>query len=358
MKIVGLGMLHDTDGQQATAIVQFDNLEYRSFAALPEHTFVSVPVDGGEIASMAEWVDLDQDGYLDMVQLNPWGAATIWINDLDGPPFRQPTKSSDPGWTLRGIPQSHYAAWGDYDDDGDLDLYRIAGRYAPPVVWEPGTGHLYVNLGGGRFAHMLAGSPTTGNHSTATAGWADFDNDGFLDLIGDRTSEAVSPVYRNNLPQTGNVNHWLKVQCEGRVTNRDAVGGKVRVKASIEGRERWQLRQIGRSWGGVLTAHFGLGDAAKVDVLWVEWPSWVVQEYKDVAVNQSLTIKEPPQLVPTGPTSFEVKCWPGMQFAVEASVDLKTWTGVGTVENINGTATFSDVAPAEGTCRFYRVVDD
>ena len=45
LKGVGLGVLHDTDGQQATAIVQFDNLEYRSFAALPEHTFVSVPVD-------------------------------------------------------------------------------------------------------------------------------------------------------------------------------------------------------------------------------------------------------------------------------------------------------------------------
>ncbi len=572
LKGVGLGVLHDTDGQQATAIVQFDNIEARSLVPLPEDTFVSVPVDiggnvlaaewvdidndgwhdlslfviqgpyyftasgswrifrnthdgafarvweqafdqyldaytqgfgdydndglpdvavghdtqppfrlyhnvgGGQLEQVwedppsspyfhCEWADLDQDGYLDLVQLSPWGAATVWINDLDGPPFRQPTKSSDPGWTLRNIPQSHYTAWGDYDDDGlldlyvtcsqtqgmlyrnlgagqfaatsfrgpaitcleaewvdfdgdndldlvinpfafatgvvvyqndgggqlvpmtaaeigdlatdtaensvvmswgdfdndgDLDLYRVAGRVdMPSAVWVPGTGRLYVNLGGGRFARMLAGSPTTGNHiAPGTAGWADFDNDGFLDLIGDKTSETASPVYRNNLPQTGNADHWLKVQCEGRVTNRDAVGAKVRVKASIDGQERWQLRQIGRSWGGVLTAHFGLGDAAKVDMLRVEWPSGVVQEYNDVAVNQSLTIKEPPRLVSTGPTSFEVRCWPGMQFAVEASFDLKTWTGVGSVANVNGTATFSDVAPAEGTCRFYRVVDD
>lgn len=137
------------------------------------------------------------------------------------------------------------------------------------------------------------------------------------------------------------------------------LGAKVRVDAKIGGQERWQLRQIVRpGCGGTLVAHFGLGDAAKVNVLRVEWPSGVVQEYREVGVNQSLVIREPPRLVPTGPCEFEVRCWLGMQFAVQTSVDLKTWSSVGSVTNVNGTATFSDTEGVHGTCRFYRVVEE
>lgn len=410
-----------------------------------------------------EWADLDLDGYLDLVELDPWGTARVWINDHNGPPFRRASKVSDPGFALTSIEGSVYTAWGDYDDDGLLDLYATAiegpghlfrnlgaGKFAPAAFegsastaleaewvdydgdndvdlvinssverplevyrndgggqlvlmteaeigdiagdvtqnsvamswgdydndgdldlyrvdgvipghgWTPGTGRFFVNQGAGRFVRVVAGSPTTGNHSYPhTACWADYNNDGFLDLIGDRATELGSPIYRNNLPQTGNANHWLKVQCEGRVSNRDAVGAKVRVNATIGGQERWQLRQIVRpGCGGTLIAHFGLGDAAKVDVLRVEWPSGVVQEYREVGVNQSLVIKEPPRLVPTGPCEFQVQCWLGMQFTVQASVDLKTWSSVGSVTNVNDTARFSDAVGVDGTCRFYRVVDD
>ncbi|MBE7504339.1 MAG: VCBS repeat-containing protein [Verrucomicrobiales bacterium] len=368
---------------------------------------------GGGTYFHCEWADLDLDGYLDLVQLNAGGPTTVWINDHDGPPFRRALEANDPGFALRKITPSHYTAWGDYDDDGlmdlyvaategpgqlfrnlgagqfeltafrgpagisldaewvdydgdndldlvinfffapllkvyrndgggqlvlmteaeigdlasdatrnslamswgdydndgDLDLYRADGVW-PGHGWTPGTGRLYVNQGGGRFVRVVAGSPTTGNHSYPyTACWADYNNDGFLDLIG--------------------------------------------------GQERWQLRQIVRpGCGGTLVAHFGLGDAAKVDVLRVEWPSGVVQEYREVGVNQSLVIKEPPRLVPTGPCEFQVQCWLGMQFAVQASVDLKTWSSVGSVTNRNGTATFSDAVGVHGTCRFYRVVDE
>lgn len=75
-------------------------------------------------------------------------------------------------------------------------------------------------------------------------------------------------------------------------------------------------------------------------------------------INQSLVIKEPPRLVPTGPCEFEVKCWPGMQFTVEASQDLTTWIPIGSVMNTNGTAKFGDAVGAHGACRFYRVVED
>lgn len=411
-----------------------------------------------------EWADLDNDGYLDLVQLHPWGKATVWLNDHDGPPFHRVTQSNEAGWALSQVRESHYTAWGDYDNDGlldvyvtgytvpgqlfhnlgggyfekagfqgpaspaldaawvdydgdgdldlvinfyhlrplevyrndgeghlalmtaaeigdladdpiehscamswgdfdndgDLDLYRVAALGPGLLDWVPQPGRLYVNQGGGRFVRTEAGSPTSGAYGYPyTACWGDYDNDGFLDLIGSKTAESSSPLYRNNLPNLGNANHWLKVRCEGRVSNRDAVGAKVRVTAVIGGEERWQLRQIVRPGsGGPLIAHFGLGDATQVEALRVEWPSGIVQELKEVAVNQSLVVKEPPRLVPTGPCAFEVKCWPGMHFTVEASTDLKTWTPVGQVLNVTGTATFGDAVGVHGACRFYRVVED
>lgn len=68
-------------------------------------------------------------------------------------------------------------------------------------------------------------------------------------------------------------------------------------------------------------------------------------------------LREPPRLQPAGPTSFEVACWKGMSFGVEASTDLERWTAVGTVMNTDGTARFDDAVPVHGACRFDRVVE-
>jgi len=61
------------------------------------------------------------------------------------------------------------------------------------------------------------------------------------------------------------------------VSNRSAIGAKVRVKATIGGVSRWQLRQItgGSGWVGYneLRANFGFGDATKIDIVRIEWPS-------------------------------------------------------------------------------------
>jgi hypothetical protein len=72
----------------------------------------------------------------------------------------------------------------------------------------------------------------------------------------------------------------------GTVSNRAAIGAKVRVRATIWGKEVWQLRQISGGEGGGqgdLRAHFGLGDSTNVTTLRVEWPSAIVQEFTNVA---------------------------------------------------------------------------
>src|SRR5207249_8275735 len=69
------------------------------------------------------------------------------------------------------------------------------------------------------------------------------------------------------------------------VSNRDAIGAKVRARATIAGKTFWQLREINEGGGhnsAPLIAHFGLGDATNVDLLRIEWPSGYVQEITEI----------------------------------------------------------------------------
>ena len=83
----------------------------------------------------------------------------------------------------------------------------------------------------------------------------------------------------------------------GTVSNRSAIGAKVRVNAFYRGASRWQVREISggdsESNQQSLNAEFGLADATTIDTLRVEWPSGAVQELHDVAPRQFLTITEP-----------------------------------------------------------------
>ena len=117
---------------------------------------------------------------------------------------------------------------------------------------------------------------------------------GFLDLIvprGATTRCSTILLYRNN----GNSNSWFKIKLVGTVSNRSAIGAKVRLKATIGGRTFWQLREINIGNGftsGPLEAHFGLNDATNIDVVRIEWPSGVVQTMTNVAAKQFLTVVE------------------------------------------------------------------
>jgi hypothetical protein len=94
-----------------------------------------------------------------------------------------------------------------------------------------------------------------------------------------------------------------------------------------------------------------------VTTLRIEWPSGIVQEIMDVPVDQILTITEPARLVPLGPREFQIRCWKGMQFDVQKSLNLQTWDSLGVVTNATGTLTFQDTQgePQTAAC-FYRVV--
>jgi hypothetical protein len=80
------------------------------------------------------------------------------------------------------------------------------------------------------------------------------------------------------------------------ISNRDAIGAKVRVLATIGGQPIWQMQEVngGYQVQNDTRLNFGLGDATNVDLVRIEWPSGVVQELTNVAVDQILTLWEPP----------------------------------------------------------------
>ena len=272
--------------------------------------------------------------------------AGNFTNVTSGPELQSPSSVGCEG-----------CSWGDYDNDGYLDLF---------VCGEGGNNGFYHNNGDGTFTQITNEPPVNGggpDFNCASVAWVDYDNDGFLDLFltrGNNVTPTSNLLFHNN----GNTNGWLEVKLVGTVANRSAIGAKVRVKATLHGKTFWQLREItgGGGWNlQPLVAHFGLGDATNANTVRVEWPSGNVQEFQNVAAKQYLTIIEPPRLLASttnGVPQFSLKGGRFMQYDIQASSDLMAWSPVSTVTitNLSGTAQIIDPGAPGSDHRFYRGV--
>ncbi len=250
---------------------------------------------------------------------------------------------------------SQSCAWGDYDNDGWLDLF---------VANAGGGNFLYRNNGDGSFSSVTGQAIADDQSTSAGCAWGDYDNDGFLDLVVAGVGQNL--LYRNN----GNSNSWLKANCIGTVSNRSAIGAKVRLKATIGGRTFWQLREISGGSGYVsqnsLIAHFGLGDAKVIDTLRIEWPSGAVQELQNVAANQMLTITEQKSIKAPkfeaisrndqGNVQLDLIGETGAKYVIEISADLISWMPLTTLTNVSGSLRFVDQSATGIDRRFYRAV--
>ncbi|MBE7499475.1 MAG: CRTAC1 family protein [Verrucomicrobiales bacterium] len=300
-------------------------------------------------AFQAAWGDYDNDGRLDLFVAR-WNGTSALYRNLGNGEFERPANAP----ILTGT--HNFVSWVDYDNDGFLDLWVSGYRSGNKLL---------RNNGDGTFTHITDAPIVTerplNNAGTYQVAWFDYDNDGFLDayvMHGDDNSSiwTVNQLFRNN----GNDNAWLTVRPVGTVSNRDGAGAKVRALATYAGQARWQRRDITvgcLSEGNHRYAHFGLGDASKVDTLRLEWPSGIVQEFRDVPARQILTVTEPAQLVPLGPREFQIRCWKGMQFQVQKSHNLQDWLSLGFVVNQTGTLLFQDTQtePQAARC-YYRVM--
>tara|TARA_B100001123_G_scaffold128364_1_gene149215 strand:- start:1826 stop:3454 length:1629 start_codon:yes stop_codon:yes gene_type:complete len=184
----------------------------------------------------------------------------------------------------------------DYDLDGWLDVFAANGHVADDVeqvqsrVTYAQRPQLFHNDGRGRFEEIVdeAGDALQQPMVARGAAYADYDNDGDLDIL--MTSNGGAPRLLRN--DGGNTNNLLRVKTVGTESNRDGIGARVEV--TVAGQSRWQMVKTGSSYASQseVPLTFGLGNETSVERLRVSWPSGQVDEVTGLAANEFLVIEE------------------------------------------------------------------
>jgi hypothetical protein len=245
----------------------------------------SLLMNGGKTMS-ASWGDYDNDGKMDVFLANYLGANALFHNDGNGA-FTKITS----GPVVTGTARAFCGQWADIDHDADLDLF-VTNSFGSGLL----KNFLFINQGDGTFIKNISEVVATDEGWSYGCAFGDMDHDGDLDLaVANCYNESQEDyLYENHSAATDR--HWLMVHCVGVQSNKSAIGAKVRVKAIINGQMVEQMREISAQSAycgqNQLTAHFGLGDAETVLEIKVEWPSGMVQVFEHIFGNQYVTIVE------------------------------------------------------------------
>lgn len=284
------------------------------------------------------WTDFDNDGDIDFYvahcrQSVNNSADGRRINQLfvnDGTNHFSDDVSGTYG--LRDGGQTWTASFEDIDNDGDLDV--VLTDYDVPA-------RLLENDGSGHYTEITSGSGFVLDIMPIESKMEDFDNDGYVDILvtgddarlfhnnHDHTFTLLSNVFNNNnmesfalgdlnhdgqidvyasysniyttptsvddvvwLNNTNNGNHFITLDLQGTVSNRDGLGARVEVYGA------WgkQIREVrsGESYGTTnsFMCHFGLGSATTVDSVIVRWPSHIVDKLYNRAADQFIKVVE------------------------------------------------------------------
>jgi enediyne biosynthesis protein E4 len=155
--------------------------------------------------------------------------------------------------------------------------------YKGPIV-------VFRNRDGTRFhdATATSGSGVTQPRSSRGAAFGDFDNDGDVDLLVMTMNEPPA-LLRNDYRGS---NRWVAVQLEGRASNRSAIGATVRVTVAGRTQAQAVLSQSSYYSHNDLRLHFGLGTHGAAERIEVRWPTGAVTLREDVSAGQVLRIRE------------------------------------------------------------------
>jgi tetratricopeptide (TPR) repeat protein len=235
--------------------------------------------------------DLDGDGRLDLAVTNYYGESTTLFRNLGRGLFADTTTASGLATATRWM-LGFGVAFLDADNDGQLDIIQANGHvsdYRPVFPWKMPTLLLMAGVSG-HFLDMTAraGPPFRKLHLGRGLATGDLDNDGRVDAVIVSQNEPLT--FLHNRTEGGG--HWLTLRLEGRRSNRDGVGARVRLKAG--GKSYTTQRFGGGSYqsAGDPRLHFGLGAAMSIEELEVLWPSGQIDRYRGLDVDRGYLIRE------------------------------------------------------------------
>jgi hypothetical protein len=166
----------------------------------------------------------------------------------------------------------------------EIDKANVGGIFKTPPM-------MYRNLANGKFKDVSSqlGPALAGRHSSRGCAFGDYDNDGDLDILVLNMNEVPS-LLRND---GGNKNNWVNLKLLGTACNRTAIGARVRVVLGKHAQLDEVHSGTSVMSQSDLRLHFGLGQAKVIDLIEVKWPTTQkVERFANVEANQFLTIKE------------------------------------------------------------------
>lgn len=180
----------------------------------------------------------------------------------------------------------------DFNNDGWQDIYVANGLLIPekdsPKITVGQTNELWLNNGSGNLTKKPhePGSIFSDHESSRGAAFADFNNDGSIDVYISNNN-GIGQLLLNKTE--GN---WLSIKLTGSTINMDAIGSKVTV--TTEGNEQQKVVSSGNSFlsSSDKRLHFGLGAQQFATSVKVEWPDGTVSSYGRIKANQHILIQK------------------------------------------------------------------
>jgi enediyne biosynthesis protein E4 len=268
---------------------------------------VAYSPDGKPQAGMGVSIgDYNRDGLPDIVKTNFAGDTDSLYMNLGGGMFDDRTYQAGLGVNTRLL------GWGvsfmDIDNDGWLDILIANGHVYPEV---DGTKvdaayaerkYLYRNLRNGQFEDMSLQGGSGITTAARARGFAvgDYDNDGDLDVVVNCINAVPQLLRCDSTLQRS----WIKIRLVGTRSNRTGIGASIKVVAQTNtpspnakpGTPLTQIEEVRSSNGyysvSDLRIHFGLGEARKVDLVEIRWPSGAIDTFKDLDVCKLFVIQE------------------------------------------------------------------
>lgn len=257
---------------------------------------MALTADGNEMAAMCISLgDYNNRGFLDLFisdfQMVP---DHIWSNN--GKAYFDEVSSEAEIAEPTKLVLSFGGGFFDYDNDGWLDLFIANGSVYPeieqvsPEIHYKQINSLFHNQRNGKFAEVtrVSGNGFKKPFASRGAAFADFDNDGRVDVVVGNNGDPPLLLHNDGGPR----NHFVNFKLVGTRSNRDAMGARIKITAAGIS----QIREV--AGGGSylsqsdLRANFGLGQMTRVSQAEIAWPSGLHQVFRNLVADKFYLVEE------------------------------------------------------------------